>query len=470
MSEETLPQLTIAPVPPQTHVLRLDERLANGKALREKALRKAQAEWKPPADRPDPVDMLIENSKGRVEELIPIRYGRMMVSPFTFYRGAAAIMAYDLAHTPSTGLSLLADGDCHLVNFGGFATAERKVIFDLNDFDEASFAPWEWDVKRLTASFVVAGRSNGFAPADCREAAWLAAQSYRQQMAEYARMPVLQVWNDALDFEAIIENSPDKEIKRFYTKKLASATQQSAHEKEFAKLTFSAGDMPRIVDQPPLIFHYGDQRDQEMRAIAKQSLVAYRETLIPARRMLLDRFELVDYAMKVVGVGSVGTFCGILLMMSGNGDPLFLQFKEARQSVLEPYCGASPFGHSGQRVVSGQRAMQAASDIFLGWTTGAGASKRHFFLRQLSDAKIKPVVEIMKVANLKGYARLCGMALARGHARSGDAAILTGYMGKSTAFEDALADFSVAYADQNERDYAALVAAVRSGKVEAQME
>ncbi len=470
MSEETLPQLTIAPVPPQTHVLRLDERLANGKALREKALRKAQAEWKPPADRPDPVDMLIENSKGRVDELIPIRYGRMMLSPFTFYRGAAAIMAYDLAHTPSTGLSLLADGDCHLVNFGGFATAERKVIFDLNDFDEASFAPWEWDVKRLTASFVVAGRSNGFAPADCREAAWLAAQSYRQQMAEYARMPVLQVWNDALDFEAIIENSPDKEIKRFYTKKLASATQQSAHEKEFAKLTFSAGDMPRIVDQPPLIFHYGDQRDQEMRAIAKQSLVAYRETLIPARRMLLDRFELVDYAMKVVGVGSVGTFCGILLMMSGNGDPLFLQFKEARQSVLEPYCGASPFGHSGQRVVSGQRAMQAASDIFLGWTTGAGASKRHFFLRQLSDAKIKPVVEIMKVANLKGYARLCGMALARGHARSGDAAILTGYMGKSIAFEDALADFSVAYADQNERDYAALVAAVRSGKVEAQME
>ena len=470
MSDESLPKLTEAPMPVQTHILRLDERIAKGKALRDDATRKAQKEWKPPVNRADPVDLLIESSKGRVEELLPIRYGRMMVSPFTFYRGAAAIMAYDLAHTPSTGLTVLADGDCHLMNFGGFATAERKVIFDLNDFDEASLGPWEWDVKRLTTSFVVAGRANGFAPADCREAAWLAAQSYRQRLADYAGMPVLQVWNDAFDFETIIESIADKEMKRFYSKKLTRTTEQSAHEKEFAKLTFTAGDMPRIVDQPPLIFHYGDQRDQEMREVAEKSLAAYKETLIPARRLLLDRFEVVDYAIKVVGVGSVGTFCGILLLMSGNGDPLFLQFKEARQSVLEPYCGASPFGHAGQRVVMGQRIMQAASDIFLGWATGAGALKRHFFLRQLSDAKIKPVVEIMKEANLKGYARLCGMALARAHARSGDAAVLTGYMGKSTAFEDALADFGVAYADQNERDHAALVAAVRNGQIEAYME
>jgi uncharacterized protein (DUF2252 family) len=469
MSDESLPTLTEAPIPVQTHIQRLDQRLAQGKALRNVASRKAQMEWKPPANRADPVDLLIASSKGRVEDLLPIRYGRMMVSPFTFYRGAAAIMAYDLAHTPSTGLTVLADGDCHLMNFGGFATAERKVIFDLNDFDEASFAPWEWDVKRLAASFVVAGRSNGFASVDCREAAWLAAQSYRQRMADYAGMPVLQVWNDAFDFDAVVASMANKEIKRFYTKKLAGAAEQSAHEKEFAKLTFNAGAMPRIVDQPPLIFHYGDRRDQEMREGAQKTLQTYRETLIPSRRLLLDRFEVVDYAMKVVGVGSVGTFCGILLLMSGNGDPLFLQFKEARQSVLEPYCGASPFGHAGQRVVAGQRAMQAASDIFLGWATGAGARKRHFFLRQLSDAKIKPVVEIMKAANLKGYARLCGMALARAHARSGDAAVLTGYMGKSTAFEDALADFSEAYAEQNERDHAALVAAVRSGQIEAQM-
>ena len=470
MSDESLPQLTQAPIPTQTHILRTEERIAQGKALREVAARSAQAEWKPPANRANPVDLLVESSKGRVEELLPIRYGRMMASPFAFFRGAAAVMAHDLSHTPSTGLTVLADGDCHLVNFGGFATAERKVIFDLNDFDEVSFAPWEWDVKRLGASFVVAGRSNGFSSADCREAAWLAAQSYRERMAAYTEMPVLHVWNDVFDFDDIVANMADKEMKRFYSKKLTGAVAQSAHEKEFAKLTFSTGELPLIVDQPPLIFHYGDQRDETMRENARTALEEYKRSLIPARRLLLDRFEMVDYAMKVVGVGSVGTFCGILLLMSGNGDPLFLQFKEARQSVLEPYCGASPFGHSGQRVVAGQRAMQAASDIFLGWTTGAGDLKRQFFIRQLSDAKIKPVIEIMKAANLKGYARLCGMALARAHARTGDVAVLTGYMGKNNAFEDALADFSVAYADQNEQDHAALVAAVRSGQIEAQSE
>lgn len=470
MTDESLPQLTKALIPAQTHILRLEERIAKGKALRDTATRKAQQEWKPPANRRDPVDLLIESSKGRVEDLLPIRYGRMMAGPFAFYRGAAAIMAYDLSHTPATGLTVLADGDCHLVNFGGFATAERNVILDLNDFDEASFAPWEWDVKRLTTSFVVAGRSNGFAPTDCREAAWLAAQSYRRRMADYAGMPVLQVWNDAFDFQNIAENMADKETRRFYIKKLAGAVEKSAHEKEFAKLTFKAGETPRIVDQPPLIYHFGDKRDQEVLKNVEKTLGDYRQTLLPSRRLLLDRFEVVDYAMKVVGVGSVGTFCGILLLMSGNGDPLFLQFKEARQSVLEPYCGASPFGHAGQRVVMGQRAMQAASDIFLGWATGSGAQKRHFFFRQLSDAKIKPVVEIMKEVNLKNYARLCGMMLARAHARTGDSAVLTGYMGKSDAFEDALTDFSVAYADQNERDYAALVAAVRSGKIETQGE
>ena len=467
MSEESLPQLTKAPIPVQTHKLRVPERLERGKVLREKTSRKAQAEWKAPAERPDPVEMLIENSKGRVEELIPIRYGRMMATPFTFYRGAAAIMAYDLAHTPSTGLTLMADGDCHLMNFGGFATAERNVIFDLNDFDEASFAPWEWDVKRLTASFVVAGRSNSFAEDDCKEAAWLAAQGYRQKMSEYATMPVLQVWNDAIDFADIVDRMVDKEAKRFYTKKLSGAAEQSAHEKEFAKLVFSSGETPRIIDQPPLIYHYGDDRDAQMLEYAVKALVEYRQSLIPARRFLLDRFEVIDYAIKVVGVGSVGTLCGILLLMSGNGDPLFLQFKEARQSVLEPYCGSSPFAHAGHRIVSGQRAMQAASDIFLGHTTGPGEKKRQFFIRQLSDAKIKPVVEIMKPVNLKNYARLCGWALARAHARSADPAVLTGYMGKSTAFEDALANFSTAYADQNERDHAELLKAIRSGRIEA---
>jgi uncharacterized protein (DUF2252 family) len=468
--DESLPQLTKAPIPVQTHTLRLEERIAKGKALRDVAARNAQTEWKAPPNRADPVDLLIENSKGRLEELLPIRYGRMMVSPFTFYRGAAAIMAYDLAHTPSTGLTLLANGDCHLLNFGGFATAERQLIFDINDFDEVSIAPWEWDVKRLAASFVVAGRSNGFDPADCKEAAWLAAQGYRRRMAEYTGMSTLGVWNDVFDLDAIIESMADKEMKRFYAKKLTSATEQSAHEKEFAKLTFTAGDTPRIVDQPPLIFHFGDQRDKEYLKNAITTLQGYKKNVNLGVSLLLDRFAVVDVAFKVVGVGSVGTACGIILLMSGRGDPLFLQFKQARQSVLEPYCGASPWAHAGQRVVIGQRAMQAAGDMFLGWTTGVGKVKYQFYVRQLSDAKIKPVVEIMKPPNLKNYAGLCGRVLARAHARTVDPAVLTGYMGKSTAFEDALADFSAAYADQNERDYAALVAAVRNGRIEAQME
>ncbi len=391
------------------------------------------------------------------------------MSPFTFYRGAAAVMAYDLSHTPSTGMTLVADGDCHLLNFGGFATAERNLIFDINDFDEVSFAPWEWDLKRLTASFVVAGRSNNFDSADCKEAAWLAAQSYRQRMAEYAEMSVLQVWNDFFDLNTIIDSIEDKDNKRFYSKKLSSATEQSAHEKEFAKLTFTTGDTPRIVDQPPLIYHYGDKRDTEYLKNANSTLQGLKKNVSLGVGILLNRFSVVDVAFKVVGVGSVGTACGIMLLMSGRGDPLFLQFKQARQSVLEPYCGANPYEHHGQRVVVGQRTMQSAGDMFLGWTTGTGKKNYQFYVRQLSDAKIKPVIEIMKPTNLKLYAGLCGRVLARAHARSGDPAVLTGYMGKSTAFEDAIADFSVAYAAQNEQDHAALLKAIRSGRIEARM-
>jgi uncharacterized protein (DUF2252 family) len=467
MTIESLPKLARAPIPVQTHTLKLEERLTKGKALRDIASRRAQREWKPPAKRADPVDVLIESSQGRMDELLPIRYGRMMVSPFTFYRGAAAIMASDLSNTSSTGLTLIADGDCHLLNFGGFATAERKLVFDINDFDEVSLAPWEWDVKRLVASFVIAGQSNGFDPADCKEAGWLAARAYRNRMAEYVGMPTLQVWNDVFDLEHVIDTIQDKETKRFYTKKLSKATEQSAHEKEFARLTFTAGDTPRIVDQPPLIFHYGDERDDAFRLTAIKTLKGYKKNMNLGVSLLLDRFQVVDVAFKVVGVGSVGTVCGIILMMSGKGDPLFLQFKQARQSVLEPYCGANPYPHAGQRVVVGQRAMQTAGDMFLGWTTGTGEKKLQFYLRQLSDAKIKPVVEIMKPANLKDYAGLCGRVLARAHARSGDPVVLSGYMGKSTAFEDALTDFGVAYAEQNERDHACLLDAIRSGRIQA---
>lgn len=251
----------------------------------------------------------------------------LAANPFAFYRGAAAIMAYDLSHTPSTGLNLQTCGDCHLLNFGGFATAERRLIFDLNDFDETSIAPWEWDVRRLAASFVIAGRANGFKEDDCREAAWLAAQSYRRSIGTYASMPVLEAWYDTLDLEEIIANMRDKQMKRFYSKKLNSAMGQAAHEKEFARLAYTAGDAPRITDQPPLIFHYDDTRTDAFRAESERAISDYLGSLSPERRVLLNRYRLVDVAVKVVGVGSVGTFCGIALFISGNGDPLFIQFK-----------------------------------------------------------------------------------------------------------------------------------------------
>ena len=454
----------------QTHTLHIDERISKGKAMRELAPRKAHSEWNMPTNRPDPINLLIQSSEGRMEDLIPIRYGRMATSPFTFFRGAAAIMASDLSHTPTTSLNIVICGDCHLLNFGGFATAERRLIFDINDFDETSVAPWEWDVKRLTTSFVIAGRANRLKESDSRKSALQAAQSYRLHMAEYANMPVLQAWYDALDLNQIITNIQNKENRQFYTKKLQQSTEKRAHEKEFAKLAFASGDTPRIIDQPPLIFHTNDIRDEEFRANIEQSISDYLASLSPEKQLLLKRYDLVDVAVKVVGVGSVGTFCGIALFMSGNGDPLFMQFKQANQSVLEPYAGASPYHHAGQRVVIGQRLMQAASDMFLGWYTGTSTSGNHFYVRQLRDAKIKPVVEIMGAAELKNYADLCGRALARAHARSADAAVLTGYMGKSTSFEDALVDFSVAYADQNERDHAALMEAIRTGRVDAVMD
>lgn len=462
-------KLAVAELPPQTHVQPIAERLAAGKSLRQSCPRSAHANWQPPADRADPVELLIKNSEGREEHLVPIRYGRMMASPFAFYRGAAAIMAYDLSHTPGTGLNLQICGDAHLLNFGGFATAERRLIFDINDFDETSVGPWEWDLKRLAASFVIAGRANGFNADDCREAALVAAQSYREGMAAIAQMPVLDAWYDAINMEEIINSMQDKEMKRFYTKKLAKATEQSAHEKEFAKLAYTSGQAPRIIDQPPLIYHYNDIRDDEVRTRAEEQVTCYLESLSPEKHLLMSRYQLMDVAFKVVGVGSVGTFCGIALFISGNGDPLFLQFKQARPSVLEPYTGPSRYAHAGQRVVAGQKLMQSASDMFLGWFTSLSGDERAFYARQLRDAKIKPVVEVMSPVNLKGYARLCGQTLARAHSRSGDAVLLSGYMGKSASFDSALADFSVAYADQNERDHATLVEAVRAGRLEAQL-
>jgi len=455
------------PYPQQAQVHPVEKREAFGLSLRKRCPRKSHAKWRPARGRADPVATLIASSKGRLKNLIPIRYGRMMVSPFTFYRGAAAIMVGDLARTPATGLRVQACGDCHLLNFGGFATPERKLIFDINDFDETAIAPWEWDVKRLVASFVIAGRANRFNKANCREAAWWAARRYREQMAEYAQSLVLSTWYAAVDLEALVATGTDRDFQRFTRKKVLDATDAHTQHHELHKLTHKEGERPRIIDAPPLIFHIDDiQKHERYHRAIERSFAAYRTTLHPSQCVLLDRYQLVDVAIKVVGVGSVGTECGVALLMSGNGEPLFLQFKEARESVLEPFAGRSAYVHRGQRVVAGQRIIQAASDVFLGWTLWDDG--RHMYIRQLSDVKIKPVVEVMKPVNLSSYAKACGWALARAHARSGDAVMLSAYMGKSEAFEDALSSFAVAYADQNERDYDKLVAAILSGRVKVE--
>lgn len=452
----------------RTHTLTLAERRTIGEQARQQAPLKAHAEWSPPSNRIDPIGLLIDSSKGRNEELIAIRHGRMLANPFAFFRGSAAIMTSDLSITPNSGINLQICGDCHLLNFGGFATPERNVIFDINDFDETAVGPWEWDVKRLAASFVIAGKSNGFSAKDNYKAAWLAAEFYRTNMARLGEKPVLEAWYESMNLDEILDRSPDKKRARFYRKKLAKAEKRSAHEKAFAKLTHKEGKPARIVDRPPLIFHHTDIRDQAFREAVETAFAHYKESLSPELSLLLDRYQIEDVALKVVGVGSVGTVCGILLLMSA-GEPLFLQFKEAGQSVVEPYAGASPYANPGKRVVVGQRLMQSATDMFLGWTFDE-VNQRPIYVRQLSDAKIKPVVSVMKPTNLFSYADICGQALATAHSRSGDAVILSSYMGEDATFADAIANFAVAYAEQNERDYDAMVEAERDGRIQAERE
>ncbi len=439
-----------------------------GRAMRDACPRSSHALWQPPADRLDVVDVLNRSAEGRIPELVPIRHGRMMRSPFTFFRGAAMSMAADLATTPVTGLRVQACGDAHLCNFGGFATPERRVILDINDLDETLPAPWEWDIKRLAASFVLASRANGHSEAQAREAALTCVQSYRMAMNKFGEMRVLDVWYSSLDLEKVLEEMDDADLRKRIRKRLEKARDRSVLEHDFPELVTMTGGEPLIKDNPPLLYHPFEKGHQGFDDIVRSAFAAYRESMPEHRRVLLDRYTLVDIALKVVGIGSVGSHCAVMLLMADDDDPLFLQVKEARASVLEPFTGRSVYANHAERVVKGQLLMQAASDLFLGWTEGRHG--RHFYIRQLRDMKIKPLVEIFTPSDMLRYASLCGWILARAHARSGDPAAISGYLGKSDKFDEAIATFSFAYADQTEQDHAALVAAVRAGVVDVILE
>ncbi|TQN46437.1 uncharacterized protein (DUF2252 family) [Humibacillus xanthopallidus] len=467
----------VAAAPKLAH-LSPDERVARGKAARTATPRSSHGAWQPAADRADPVDLLESQATSRVPELVPIRYGRMMVSPFTFYRGAALIMASDLAATPRSGLNTQLCGDAHLSNFGVFASPERRLVFDINDFDETLPGPWEWDVKRLAASFEIAGRDRGFEPGDRRAIVAAGVAEYRDRMRQFAAMRTLDVWYAHIDVDTVFEELKGSITKKQQARTTANIAKARTRDsmQAFTKLTREVDGQRRLVSDPPLIVRVeelvpaGSGRDNihdELSGLIR----SYRRTLETDRRELVESYRYVDAARKVVGVGSVGTRAWILLLLGRDEqDPLLLQAKEAQESVLERFLGKSKYANSGQRVVAGQRLMQAVSDIFLGWQRVIGLDnlQRDFYIRQLRDWKGSAEVEAMSPRVMTAYAKLCGATLARAHARSGDRVAIASYLGTGDAFDNAIADFSATYADQNELDYQALVDAVASGRVEAQ--
>jgi uncharacterized protein (DUF2252 family) len=464
---------------PSTQLLTATEREAVGKAARSRVRRKSHGVWEPQPDRPDPVETLTRQDATRVPELVPIRHGRMLVSPFTFYRGGAAIMAADLAATPSSELNVQLCGDAHLSNFGAFMAPDRRLIFDVNDFDETHPGPFEWDVKRLAASFAVASRALGLKAKQCTSAIAGAAAGYREEMRRLASLRDIDVWYSRVDIEALenyLDELTDTARRRKQWRKGVSKAQHKDSIRALTKLTRADGDSLRIISDPPLIVPIEELVEKKKRrASIERELTAlvdqYRGTLHPDVRQLADRYRLVHAAHKVVGVGSVGTRCWIVLMLGRDGqDPLFLQVKEAGPSVLAPFNGRGRYRHQGRRVVEGQRLMQAASDIMLGWLTveeGVDGKHRQFYVRQLWDGKGSVEIETMDAEGLRLYAGLCGGTLARAHARSGDRIAIASYLGRGDAFDRAMCDFAGAYADQNERDYEAFAAAVESGRIEA---
>lgn len=441
-----------------------EEGRADGRAARKAAPRVAHGTWRPAADRPDPVELLRAQDADRQQDLVPIRWGRMSASPFAFYRGAAALMAADLAPLPRTGLTVQLCGDAHLSNFGMYASPERSLLFDVNDFDETLPGPFEWDVKRLAASVVIAARHNGWPAEVARECALAVARSYRGHMAAYAEMRELDVWYSHVvvdDLLTMVKST--KGMRAGTTEKGIAKARARTGLQAAVKMTRVVDGRREIIDQPPLITHI----DWDVEAETTHKLFRqYVSSLEDDRRELAGRFTPLDLARKVVGVGSVGTVCLIVLMQGRDGDdPLLLQIKEATRSVLEPHLGRSRFPHAGHRVVAGQRLMQAASDIFLGWMTGPNPPGRHFYWRQLRDMKGSVDAAALRPAGLEVYAEACGWALARGHARSGRRIAIASYLGVGDKFDQSIATFAMAYADQNEKDYAQVQKAIKKGRI-----
>jgi uncharacterized protein (DUF2252 family) len=468
MTVETLQQSPVA------------ERQARGKAARREAPRSSHSDWAPAADRADPIDLLEEQAKSRLPELVPIRYGRMAASPFAFFRGAAYLMASDLATTPCSGIAAQLCGDAHLSNFGGFAGPARRLLFDLNDFDETLSGPWEWDVKRLAASLVVVGRERDFSPRERRRIATAAVRSYREAIRRFAKMRNLDVWYSRVESETILAAVRDR-LDRERLKRVERNVEKARRKdslRAFSKLTHMHNGEPRLTSDPPLIVPIdeliaeaglGDREDVDRRI--HKLFRAYRGTLRGELRHLAESYRYLDIARKVVGVGSVGTRAWIVLLLGRDvEDPLVLQVKEAQRSVLEPFARPSGFKNQGQRVVEGQRLMQAAGDIMLGWLRNVGpdGEERDFYIRQLWDWKASADVDAMDPTALELYGELCGRTLARAHARSGDRIAIGAYLGGGSRFDAAIGDFAETYAEQNERDHRALVDAVSAGRVEAQ--
>jgi len=469
-------KITPGVLAPPHEALTSDEWRAEGRKRRRSASRSSHAQWSPPKGRPDPVALLEEQAKTRVPDLMPIRYGRMAASPFAYFRGAAAPMAWDLAHTPTTGIRVQACGDAHLLNFGMYAAPDRRLVFDVNDFDETLPAPFDWDIKRLAASFAVAARDNGLNDRDAHTAARMTVRSYRTEMANYAAMRFLEVWYSRIDIDEVSKLfdrvQPKMAVRRRH-RDIAKAKRRTSLS-ALLKMCDQVEGQYRIRPAYPVIVRFPIERHPGVLEELRSAIAQYQRTLQADRREVLRRFYFADFARKVVGVGSVGTEAFVMLLLGDRHDePLFLQLKEAQESVLARFAGQSEYQHQGERVVAGQRLIQAATDPFLGWTSGietSGPAARHYYVRQLRDMKGSMSVPLMDLAQLGYYGKLCGWALALAHARTGRATVISGYLGTSEVFDHAIADFAIAYAKQNEQDHQRLLASISAGRVLAATE